>query len=61
MGGGRRRGAALPQGACLDGDLLFCYFQLLFRQQQHLAVMAGGTRSSVMAHLQMLTANLSFF
>lgn len=60
-GGGRRRGQPLQQGAFLDGDLLFCYFQLPFRQQQQLAAAAGSARSSVLAHLQMLAANLAFF
>lgn len=60
LGGGRRRGPPLLQGAFLDGDLLSVYFQLPFRQQHALAAAAGSDRGSVLTHLGMLMANLAF-
>lgn len=60
LGGGRRRGPPLLQGAFLDGDLLCCYFQLPFQQQHRLAAAAGSDRGSLIAHLGMLMANVAF-
>lgn len=60
LGGGRRRGRPLLQGAFLDGDLLFGYFQLPLRLQSALAAAAGSGRAAVLSHLGMLAANLAF-